>query len=75
MSEEEFPELSPLERFLRDSANYLRIIDQNNLKVVLKVGGVPTIEIQLEDEGSVIALDVVDPERVGSLIQQFGVLG
>ncbi len=56
---------------IRASKDYLRIIDENDTKLVLKVRSVPTVEMQVEDDGTVISIDIIEPERVGSLVQQF----
>ncbi len=63
--------MDTLTEIIRSSKDYLQIIDQNDTKLVLKVRSVPTIEMQVEGEGTIISIDIIDPENVGSLVQQF----
>ncbi len=60
-----------LTEIIRASKDYLRIIDENDTKLVLKVRSVPTVEMQVENDGTVISIDIIEPERIGSLVQQF----
>ncbi|MGZ4908173.1 MAG: hypothetical protein ACXV5F_05890 [Halobacteriota archaeon] len=63
--------MDTLPGIIRASKDYLQIIDQNDTKLVLKVRSVPTVEMKVEDEGTVISIDIIEPERIGSLVQQF----
>ncbi len=63
--------MGTLTGIIRASKEYLQIIDENDTRLVLKVQGVPTVEMKVEDEGTVISIDVIEPERVGNLVQQF----
>ncbi|MGZ4904187.1 MAG: hypothetical protein ACXV6K_10235 [Halobacteriota archaeon] len=63
--------MDTLTEIIRASKDYLQIIDQNDTKLVLKVRSEPTVEMQVEDEGTVISIDILKPENVGSLVQQF----
>jgi hypothetical protein len=38
---------------------------------VLKVHNDPAIEIKVEDEGTTVSVDIVEPERLGQLVQLF----
>jgi hypothetical protein len=38
---------------------------------VLKVRNEPAIEVKVEDEGTTVSIDVVEPDRLGQLVQQF----
>ncbi len=60
-----------LTEIIRSSKSYLRIIDENDTKLVLKVQSVPTVEMKVEDDGTIISIDIMEPERIGSLVQQF----
>ncbi len=60
-----------LTEIVRASKSYLRIIDENDTKLVLKVRSVPTVEMKVEDDGTIISIDIMEPERIGSLVQQF----
>ncbi len=60
-----------LSGIIRASKQYLQIIDENDTRLVLKVQSVPTVEMKVEDEGTVISIDIIEPERVGALVQQF----
>lgn len=63
--------MDTLTEIIRSSKDYLQIIDQNDTKLVLKVRSVPTVELQVEGDGTIISIDIIDPENVGSLVQQF----
>ena len=56
---------------VRSSKEYLQIIYQNDTKLVLKVRNEPAIEVKVEDEGTTVSIDVVEPDRLGQLVQQF----
>jgi hypothetical protein len=56
---------------VRSSKDYLQIIYQNDTKLVLKVKNDPAIEIKVEDDGTTVSIDIVEPERLGQLVQQF----
>ncbi len=56
---------------IKVAIDYLRIVDENDLKLVVKIRGVSTVEVGVEDDGKVISVDVVDPESLGVLAQQF----
>ncbi len=56
---------------IRASKDFLRIIDENNTKLVLKVYDEPAIEMKVEDNGTAISVDIIEPEHLGSLVQQF----
>ncbi|MDD1720725.1 MAG: hypothetical protein LUP95_01905 [Euryarchaeota archaeon] len=73
MSDGMIPEsvMDTLTQIIRSSKDYLQIIDQNDTKLVLKVRSVPTVQMQVEDEGTVISIDILEPDNVGSLVQQF----
>ncbi|MGZ4902417.1 MAG: hypothetical protein ACXVI3_04495 [Halobacteriota archaeon] len=73
MSDGMIPEsvMDTLTEIIRASKDYLQIIDQNDTKLVLKVRSMPTVEMQVEGEGTIISIDIIDPENVGSLVQQF----
>jgi hypothetical protein len=60
-----------IREIVRSSKDYLQIIYQNDTKLVLKVHNDPAIEIKVEDEGTTVSVDVVEPERLGQLVQQF----
>ncbi len=62
---------TPFGAGIRMAIDYLRLVDEKDLKLVLKVTGVSTIEMQVEDDGKVISVDVVDPDGLSALIQQF----
>ncbi|MGZ7171957.1 MAG: hypothetical protein ACXVI1_12245 [Halobacteriota archaeon] len=51
------------------SKELLQIIDENDTKLVLKACSEPTVEMKLEDEGTVISIDIIEPECVGSIVQ------
>jgi len=60
-----------IRELVRASKDYLQIIYQNETKLVLKVRNDPAIEIKVEDEGKTVAVDIVEPENLGQLVQQF----
>jgi hypothetical protein len=60
-----------IREIVRLSKDYLQIIYQNDTKLVLKVRNDPAIEIKVEDEGTTVSIDIVEPERLGQLVQQF----
>jgi len=60
-----------IREIVRSSKDYLQIIYQNDTKLVLKVHNDPAIEIKVEDEGTTVSVDIVEPERLGQLVQQF----
>jgi hypothetical protein len=60
-----------IREIVRSSKDYLQIIYQNDTKLVLKVHNDPAIEIKVEDEGTTVSIDIVEPERLGQLVQQF----
>jgi len=60
-----------IREIVRSSKEYLQIIHQNDTKLVLKVHNEPAIEIKVEDEGTTVSVDIVEPERLGQLAQQF----
>ena len=60
-----------IREIVRSSKDYLLIIYQNDTKLLLKVHNDPAIEIKVEDEGTTVSVDIVEPERLGQLVQQF----
>jgi hypothetical protein len=60
-----------IREIVRSSKEYLQIIYKNDTKLVLKVRNDPAIEIKVEDEGTTVSVDIVEPERLGQLVQQF----
>ena len=60
-----------IREIVRSSKDYLQIIYQNDTKLVLKVHNDPAIEVKVEDEGTTVSVDIVEPERLGQLVQQF----
>jgi len=60
-----------IREIVRSSKDYLQIIYQNDTKLVLKVHNDPAIEIKVEDEGTNVSVDIVEPERLGQLVQLF----
>jgi hypothetical protein len=60
-----------IREIVRSSKDYLQIIYQNDTKLLLKVHNDPAIEIKIEDEGTTVSVDIVEPERLGQLVQQF----
>jgi hypothetical protein len=66
-----FMDSERIREIVRSSKEYLQIIYQNDTKLVLKVHNEPAIEIKVEDEGTTVSVDIVEPERLGQLAQQF----
>ena len=60
-----------IREIVRSSKDYLQIIYQNDTKLMLKVHNEPAIEVKVEDEGTTLSVDIVEPERLGQLVQQF----
>jgi hypothetical protein len=60
-----------IRELVRSSKDYLQIIYQNDTKLMLKVHNEPTIEIKVEDEGTTLSVDIVEPDKLGQLAQQF----
>jgi hypothetical protein len=60
-----------IREIVRASKDYLQIIYQNDTKLVLKVRNDPAIEVKVEDEGTTVSIDIVEPDRLGQLAQQF----
>ena len=60
-----------IREIVRSSKDYLQIIYQNDTKLLLKVHNDPAIEIKVEDQGTTVSVDIVEPERLGQLVQQF----
>lgn len=60
-----------IREIVRASKDYLQIVYQNDMKLVLKVRHDPAIEVKVEDEGATVSIDVVEPDRLGQLVQQF----
>ncbi|MGA3359438.1 MAG: hypothetical protein ABSC87_04440 [Halobacteriota archaeon] len=60
-----------IREIVRSSKDYLQIIYQNDTKLMLKVHNEPAIEVKVEDEGTTVSVDIVEPERLGQLVQQF----
>jgi len=60
-----------IREIVRSSKDYLQIIYQNDTKLVLKVRNDPAIEIKVEDEGTTVSIDIVEPDSLGQLVQQF----
>lgn len=56
---------------IKSSKQYLQIIHENDIKFVLKVRDVPTVEIKVEDEGSTLSINILEPDNLGNLLQQF----
>jgi len=56
---------------IKSSKQYLQIIYENDIKFVLKVRDVPTVEIKVEDEGSTLSINILEPDNLGNLVQQF----
>jgi hypothetical protein len=69
-----FMESERIREIVRQSKEYLQIIYQNDTKLVLKVRSDPAIEVKVEDEGTTVSVDIVEPERLGQLVQQFRAL-
>jgi|BarGraNGADG00312_1021997.scaffolds.fasta_scaffold120807_1 hypothetical protein len=66
-----FMDSERIREIVRASKDYLKIIYQNETKLVLKVRNDPAIEVKVEDEGKTVSLDIVEPENLGQLVQQF----
>lgn len=66
-----FMDSERIREIVRASKDYLQIIYQNETKLVLKVRNDPAIEIKVEDEGKTVAVDIVEPDNLGQLVQQF----
>jgi hypothetical protein len=66
-----FMDSERIREIVRTSKDYLQIIYQNETKLVLKVHNDPAIEVKVEDEGTTVSVDIVEPERLGQLVQQF----
>jgi hypothetical protein len=66
-----FMDSERIRELVRASKDYLQIIYQNETKLVLKVRNDPAIEVKVEDEGKTVAVDIVEPENLGQLVQQF----
>jgi hypothetical protein len=66
-----FMDSERIREIVRSSKDYLQIIYQNETKLVLKVHNDPAIEVKVEDEGTTVSVDIVEPERLGQLVQQF----
>jgi hypothetical protein len=60
-----------IREIVRLSKDYLQIIYQNDTKLMLKVHNEPAIEVKVEDEGTTVSVDIVEPKRLGQLVQQF----
>ena len=56
---------------IKSSKQYLQIIYENNTKFVLKVKDVPTVEIKVEEEGCTLSINILEPDNLGDLVQQF----
>ena len=56
---------------IKSSKQYLQIIYENDIKFVLKVKDVPTVEIKVEEEGSTLSINILEPDNIGYLVQQF----
>jgi hypothetical protein len=66
-----FMDSERIREIVRSSKDYLQIIYQNDTKLVLKVRSESAIEVKVEDEGTTVAVDIVEPEKLGQLVQQF----
>ena len=66
-----FMDSERIREIVRASKDYLQIIYQNETKLVLKVRNDPAIEVKVEDEGKTVVVDIVEPENLGQLVQQF----
>jgi hypothetical protein len=66
-----FMDSDRIRELVRSSKDYLQIIYQNDTKLVLKVHNEPAIEIKVEDEGTTLSVDIVEPDKLGQLAQQF----
>jgi len=56
---------------IKSSKQYLQIIYENDIKFVLKVKDVPTVEIKVEEEGTTLSINILEPDNLGHLVQQF----
>ena len=56
---------------IKSSKQYLQIIYENDIKFMLKVRDVPTVEIKVEEEGSTLSINILEPDNLGHLVQQF----
>jgi LytS/YehU family sensor histidine kinase len=56
---------------IKSSKQYLQIIYENDIKFVLKVKDVPTVEIKVEQEGRTLSINILEPDNLGHLVQQF----
>lgn len=56
---------------IKSSKQYLQILYENDIKFVLKVKDVPTVEIKVEEEGSTLSINILEPDNLGNLVQQF----
>jgi hypothetical protein len=66
-----FMDSERIREIVRSSKDYLQIIYQNDTKLVLKVRNEIAIEVKVEDEGTTVSVDIVEPEKLGQLVQQF----
>ncbi|MEI7827671.1 MAG: hypothetical protein WCI87_07765 [Euryarchaeota archaeon] len=66
-----FMDSERIREIVRSSKDFLQIIYQNDTKLVLKVSNDPAIEVKVEDEGTTVSVDIVEPEKLGQLVQQF----
>jgi hypothetical protein len=66
-----FMDSERIREIVRASKDYLQIIYQNETKLVLKVRNETAIEVKVEDEGTTVSVDIVEPDHLGQLVQQF----
>ena len=66
-----FMDSERIREIVRSSKDFLQIIYQNDTKLMLKVQNEPAIEVKVEDEGTTVSVDIVEPEKLGQLVQQF----
>lgn len=66
-----FMDSERIREIVRSSKDYLQIIYQNDTRLVLKVRNDPAIEVKVEDEGTTVSIDIVEPDRLGQLVHQF----
>jgi hypothetical protein len=66
-----FMDSERIREIVRSSKDYLQIIYENDTKLVLKVRNDTAIEVKVEDEGTTVSIDIVEPDRLGQLVQQF----
>lgn len=45
----------------------LEFLDENDIKLMLKVRNEPAAQVEVEDNATTVALNVIDPELIGSL--------